>query len=64
MKSFWLIRKLPVAAVRFVLLISLLPALSHAQKDLSGETKMRLMLEELNNLGSVMMIAAHPDDET
>ena len=24
---------------------------------------MRLMLDELNNLGSVMMIAAHPDDE-
>ncbi|MDP9114105.1 MAG: PIG-L family deacetylase, partial [Acidobacteriota bacterium] len=34
-----------------------------AQRDLSGETRMRLMLGELDNLGSVMMIAAHPDDE-
>ena len=44
-------------------LLSLPPAPLRAQKDVSGETKMRLMLEELNNLGSVMMIAAHPDDE-
>jgi LmbE family N-acetylglucosaminyl deacetylase len=43
--------------------ISLLPALAHAQKDLSGETRMRLMLDEVDNLGSIMMIAAHPDDE-
>ena len=57
MKSFWLIRKLPVAALRFALLACLFPAPSQAQKDLSGETKMRLMLEELNNLGSVMTIA-------
>lgn len=45
------------------LLISLLPAPARAQKDVAGETRMRLMLDELNNLGSVMMIAAHPDDE-
>ena len=45
------------------LLISLLPAPVRAQKDVSGEAQMRLMLDELNNLGSVMMIAAHPDDE-
>ena len=45
------------------LLIFLLPAPARAQKDVSGETQMRLMLDELNNLGSVMMIAAHPDDE-
>ena len=43
--------------------ILLVPAPALAQKDLSGETRMRLMLDELNNLGSVMMIAAHPDDE-
>ena len=36
---------------------------SPAQRNLAGETKMRLMLDEINNLGSVMMIAAHPDDE-
>ncbi len=63
MRSLRIIRKLPVAALRLALLFSLVPALCHAQKDLSGEIKMRLMLEELNNLGSVMMIAAHPDDE-
>ena len=40
----------------------LAPFLS-AQKQLSGETRIRLALDELNNLGSVMMIAAHPDDE-
>ena len=33
------------------------------QRQLSGETKLRFSLEELNNLGSVLMIAAHPDDE-
>ncbi|MEQ1885916.1 MAG: PIG-L family deacetylase, partial [Bryobacteraceae bacterium] len=27
------------------------------------ETKLRFALDELNNLGSVLMIAAHPDDE-
>src|ERR1700676_2060392 len=53
----------PPIALALVLLFSLLPAPAHAQKDVSGETQMRLMLDELNNLGSVMMIAAHPDDE-
>ena len=42
---------------------SLLAAPGDPQKAFSGETKMRLMLESLNNVGSVMMIAAHPDDE-
>jgi len=45
------------------LVASLLAAPSDPQKAFSGETKMRLMLESLNNVGSVMMIAAHPDDE-
>ena len=49
--------------VTIALAISLVPSPALAQKDLSGETRMRLMLDELNNLGSVMMIAAHPDDE-
>jgi LmbE family N-acetylglucosaminyl deacetylase len=53
----------PAIALALVLLFSLLPAPARAQKDVSGETQMRLMLDELNNLGSVMMIAAHPDDE-
>ncbi len=39
------------------------PAAAVAQRNVAGETKMRLMLDEINNLGSVMMIAAHPDDE-
>jgi LmbE family N-acetylglucosaminyl deacetylase len=52
--------KRTVAAVLFACLAAT-PAL--AQKSLSGETKMRLMLDEIGNLGSVMMIAAHPDDE-
>ncbi|HSR07342.1 MAG TPA: PIG-L family deacetylase, partial [Bryobacteraceae bacterium] len=47
--------------IAFAILLVSAPVL--AQKDLSGETRMRLMLDELDNLGSVMMIAAHPDDE-
>ena len=34
-----------------------------AQHAFRGETDLRLKLAELNNLGSVMMIGAHPDDE-
>jgi LmbE family N-acetylglucosaminyl deacetylase len=34
-----------------------------AQRNLSGEIEIRQALEQLNTLGSVMMIAAHPDDE-
>jgi LmbE family N-acetylglucosaminyl deacetylase len=45
-------------AAAFVLLT---PA--RAQRAISGETEIRQALERLNNLGSVMMIAAHPDDE-
>src|SRR6266581_2451015 len=50
-------------ALSLGLVIFLLLAPARAQKDVSGETQLRLMLDELNNLGSVMMIAAHPDDE-
>jgi LmbE family N-acetylglucosaminyl deacetylase len=45
------------------LLASWLAIPAPAQRSVSGETKMRLMLDEIDNLGSVMMIAAHPDDE-
>ena len=55
-------RKLFVAAF-CIPLIAWLPVPAPAQRALTGETRMRLMLEELNNVGSVMMIAAHPDDE-
>jgi LmbE family N-acetylglucosaminyl deacetylase len=34
-----------------------------AQRLVAGEAEMRLALERLNTLGSVMMIGAHPDDE-
>ena len=34
-----------------------------AQKNLAGETEIRQDLDRLVTLGSVMMIAAHPDDE-
>ena len=33
------------------------------QRDLSGASEIALQLEKLNVLGSVLMIAAHPDDE-
>jgi LmbE family N-acetylglucosaminyl deacetylase len=51
------------AAALLPLIFALLATPAEAQRSLSGETRMRLMLEELNNVGSVMMIAAHPDDE-
>ena len=44
-----------------LLLATALPLL--AQRTLSGEIEIRQALEKLNTLGSVMMIAAHPDDE-
>jgi len=47
----------------FALLVFGVVLPAHAQRDLSGETKMRFTLDELDNLGSVLMIAAHPDDE-
>src|ERR1022692_3655691 len=34
-----------------------------AQHELSGAAEMRMSLEKLNVTGSVLMIAAHPDDE-
>ncbi len=34
-----------------------------AQRNLSGTPEIKLALEKLNMLGSVLMIAAHPDDE-
>src|SRR5579864_7040360 len=45
------------------LLVSLFPAPAPSQRHIAGETKLRLLLDQIGNLGSVMMIAAHPDDE-
>lgn len=42
-------------------LASLVPA--GAQRELSGSAEMRLALDRLDVTGSVLMIAAHPDDE-
>ena len=36
---------------------------AYAQRDLSGAAETKLALDRLNNTGSVLMIAAHPDDE-
>src|SRR5271166_5503889 len=36
---------------------------SGAQRDLSGTAELKLSLARLNVVGSVLMIAAHPDDE-
>jgi len=52
-----------VVALGVVLLASLFPAPAPGQRNLAGEVKLRLLLDQINNLGSVMMIAAHPDDE-
>lgn len=56
-------RKLLPAAVVFVLVsLALVPSAS-AQRNLSGSPQISLALDRLNVLGSVLMIAAHPDDE-
>jgi len=57
--SSWTLPRVALGLALPLLLLS--PA--QAQRQLSGETKMRLMLEDLKNTGTVMMIAAHPDDE-
>jgi LmbE family N-acetylglucosaminyl deacetylase len=41
----------------------LLQAPGRAQRNIAGSVRTRLALERLNNLGSVLMIGAHPDDE-
>jgi LmbE family N-acetylglucosaminyl deacetylase len=49
---------LPVAG----LLLGLIP-LSAQQQPFTGTPELELSLHQLNQLGSVLMIAAHPDDE-
>src|SRR5438105_6305381 len=56
--------KFPARFLILPLLLSLaaaLPAL--AQRDLSGTAQIEQSLKKLNVVGSVLMIAAHPDDE-
>jgi LmbE family N-acetylglucosaminyl deacetylase len=47
---------------RLVWLLVLFPLLSYSQKQLSS-SEIRLRLKKLNFLGSVLYVAAHPDDE-
>ena len=51
----------PRAAVCGLLALGLIPI--RGQLNYTGEIEIRLALERLNTLGSVMMIGAHPDDE-
>jgi LmbE family N-acetylglucosaminyl deacetylase len=57
----------PKFAARFlfspVFLWAVLLSSVQAQRNISGEVEIRQALEKLDTLGSVMMIAAHPDDE-
>jgi LmbE family N-acetylglucosaminyl deacetylase len=43
--------------------VSSSPVALLAQRDLSGAAEIKLSLDRLNVVGSVLMIAAHPDDE-
>jgi LmbE family N-acetylglucosaminyl deacetylase len=46
-----------------ILFCALLLSPLQAQRNISGEAEIRQALERLDTLGSVMLIAAHPDDE-
>lgn len=50
---------------RFLLFALILPGLRpvHAQRSFSGTAEIEQALHKLNVLGTVLMIAAHPDDE-
>lgn len=49
--------------VRVTALAAALSAIVSAQRDLAGSAAARKSLDRLATLGSVLMIAAHPDDE-
>ena len=50
------------AGVVLICMGAILPC-AYAQRELSGVAQAKLALDRLNNTGSVLMIAAHPDDE-
>jgi LmbE family N-acetylglucosaminyl deacetylase len=54
-------RLLALALLSVLVLFTFSPA--QAQRDTFGAAEIELQLEKLNVLGSVLMIAAHPDDE-
>jgi LmbE family N-acetylglucosaminyl deacetylase len=51
------------AAVHLLILLLLAGTQLLAQRDLAGSARIRQNLDRLNTVGSVLMIAAHPDDE-
>src|SRR5437762_4926505 len=61
--ALWLIVSTAVVAAVVTIYAVLLPRPVRAQRNLSGTPEVRLALNKLNTLGSVLMIAAHPDDE-
>src|SRR5438445_560924 len=61
--SLWLILPTAWLAAIVTTYAVLLPRPARAQRSLSGTAEVRLALNKLNTLGSVLMIAAHPDDE-
>jgi hypothetical protein len=54
-----IMRKLTIS---ITLLLAIVPA-AFGQRDLSGTAEIKLALENLAETRSVLMIAAHPDDE-
>lgn len=52
-----------MSLVRLSALAVLLSSIASAQRDLAGSAAARKSLDRLATLGSVLMIAAHPDDE-
>jgi LmbE family N-acetylglucosaminyl deacetylase len=52
-----------MSSVRLTALALLLASVVSAQRDLAGAAAARKSLDRLATLGSVLMIAAHPDDE-
>src|SRR5712671_1200809 len=57
-KHFLRLKSIFLAACSVVLLVPV-----RGQRELSGAAEAKLALERLNVTGSVLMIAAHPDDE-
>src|SRR5580698_9417450 len=55
------VRILALVSVICITFTCLTPA--RAQRELSGAAEAKLALDQLNVVGSVLMIAAHPDDE-
>src|SRR5438445_11418826 len=53
--------RLPIIA--FASLLEAIAPIAFAQRDLSGAAQIKLAIENLGETRSVLMIAAHPDDE-